>query len=255
LGIDRKSIYYQGAQTVKDLATKSKIEQIHKQHPAYGHKRIAIELGCGKNKALRVMHKFNIKPPRRRVKYYTTRSVNNCNYTNLIKNLKTTKPAEIYASDLTYIKHQGKFIYLATVQDQFTREIVASAIGNQHDSELVMQVVAEATSKAKPTIFHSDQGSEFMATEVTTYLTRNKIQISVSDKASPWQNGYKESFYSRFKEENGDLSRFTDLGELIAEIYSYIHYYNTYRIHTSLKMPPTRFKLTLLEAVSHKSGT
>lgn len=77
-----------------------------------------------------------------------------------------------------------------------------------------------------------------MSKAVTNYLEQGGVQVSVSDKASPWQNGYKESFFGRFKEEFGDINRFETDGELIEEIYSKINYYNNYRIHTSLKMPP-----------------
>ena len=69
-----------------------------------------------------------------------------------------------------------------------------------------------------------------MAKTTTSYVEGKGVKISVSDKASPWQNGYKESFFGRFKEEFGDPDRFETLGELIAEIYSQIHYYN----HTSV---------------------
>jgi len=77
------------------------------------------------------------------------------------------------------------------------------------------------------------------------------------NKASLWQNGYKESFFGRFKDEIGGLDRFDTLGELIEEIYAYVFYDNNLRIHTSLKMPPVVFKKQFLdeESVSQKSGT
>jgi len=73
------------------------------------------------------------------------------------------------------------------------------------------------------------------------------MNISVSDKASPWQNGYQESFFGRFKEEFGDINRFETTGEMIEAIYQYIHYYNTKRIHTSLKMPPAVYAKQFLK--------
>jgi transposase InsO family protein len=73
------------------------------------------------------------------------------------------------------------------------------------------------------------------------------VKISVSDKASPWQNGYKESFFGWFKDEIGDLDRFDTLGELVEEIYAYIFYYNNLRIHTRLKMPPVVFRKQFLD--------
>ena len=202
------------------------------------------------------MHKFNLKPPRRKIKkFYTTKSINQTSYTNIIKNIEASFPSQIYVCDLTYIKYQGKFIYLGTVEDIFTREVVSSNLSVKHDSDLALSIVKQALSKSKPQIFHTDQGSEFMAQKVTNFLELNNVKVSVSDKGSPWQNGFKESFYSRFKDENGDLNRFEDLGKLIEEIYSYINYYNKYRIHTSLKMSPVQFKLKLSESYLEKRGT
>ncbi|HEU5011206.1 MAG TPA: integrase core domain-containing protein, partial [Roseiflexaceae bacterium] len=63
-------------------------------------------------------------------------------------------------------------------------------------------------------------------------------QLSMSAKGSPWQNDYKESFYSHFKAEAGDLNRFDTLGELVEFLYHQIFYYNHYRIHSMRKMPP-----------------
>lgn len=235
---------------------KKEIEDLHLQHPAYGHRRVALALHVNRKRALRVMNLYGIKPPRRRLKrHYTTKSVKICNYTNLIKELAPVKPHQIYVSDLTYLKYQGKFIYLATVEDIFTREVVSAQLSCRHDSDLASNVVNEALSKNTPKIFHSDRGSEYMAQKVTSLLEDHNVKISVSDKGSPWQNGYKESFFDKFKGENGDLNRFETLGELIEEIYSYIFYYNTYRIHTKLKMSPLQFKQKASDFVSRKWGT
>ncbi len=67
-------------------------------------------------------------------------------------------------------------------------------------------------------------------------------ETSMSAKASPWQNGYQESFYSHFKAEAGDLDRFEILGELLEFVYHQIYYYNHYRIHSVLKMTPVEFR-------------
>ena len=260
LKLNRKRIYYQGKQELKDLAIKEQIEKLHLIHPSYGHKRVALALGIGHNSAKRVMAKFGLKPPRRVAKkLWLTKSTTNHHFTNLIRNIIPARPTQVFVSDLTYLKFQGKNIYLATVEDIFTREIIAAKLSDRHDSSLTLSTISEAirSKETTPEFFHSDQGSEFMAEIVTKFLEKNMIKISVSDKASPWQNGYKESFFGRFKEENGDLNRFETLGELIEEIYCYVFYYNNLRIHTSLKMPPVLFKRKFLDAdnVSRKSGT
>ena len=97
------------------------------------------------------------------------------------------------------------------------------------------------THKA-PEIIHSDQGSEYDSEDFTRFVVLIGAKVSISDKGSPWQNGYKESFYSHFKGEAGDLNRFETLGELIEYIYQQIYYYNHNRIHSILKMTPVEFR-------------
>jgi putative transposase len=130
-------------------------------------------------------------------------------------------------------------------------------MGKRHDSHLVLATLHQALATGyTPQIFHSDQGNEFMAQRCTDYLGYRGVQISVSDVASPWQNGYVESFYGRLKQELGNLNRFDTVGELIAAIYQHIHYYNHHRIHTALKMPPAVFAAQTLSDIGlQKTGT
>jgi len=86
-----------------------------------------------------------------------------------------------------------------------------------------------------------------MAEACTAPLEALSTRISATDKASPWQNGYQASFFGRFKDEMGDIDRFGTPGELVEEIYHYIHYYNTERIHTTLKMPPSVYAKQFLK--------
>lgn len=189
------------------------------------------------------MRKLETKPPRRKVKYWCTNSTSHHRYTNLIKNIVPAQVHQIWCSDTSFIKFQGRFWYLATIEDIYTRQILATQVGAYHNSKLILTTIRQAVqnSNSTPDIFHSDQGTEFMAEICTNYLESLEMKISVSDTGSPWQNGYKESFFGRFKDEFGDPNRFCSLGELIEEIYSQIHYYNHERIHTALKMPPAVF--------------
>lgn len=202
------------------------------------------------------MRKYGIKPPRRKVHHYCTKSTEHHTYTNLIKEFTPSKIHALWVSDVSFLKYQGRFWYLRTIVDVFTRQVVAADIGKKHDSWLTLSVIKQAVINTKdvPAIFHSDQGTEFMAKRCTDYLENLGIQVSASDKASPWQNGYQESFFGKFKDEVGDINRFDTIGELIEEIYHHIHYYNTQRIHTALKMPPAVYADSLRN-LSQKKDT
>lgn len=258
LGLSRKVVYSPRIQTAKDEVAKELIKKVHLEHPAYGHRRVAIELGWSKNRARRIMVKYGLKPPRRKIKgFYLTQAVNNCPYTNLIGNLVINQPLQVLAGDLTYLRYRGSFLYLETAKDLFTKEILGLGLSDRHDHRLVMSTITQTVYPYHcPEYFHFDQGKENLAQPVISYLEDLGVKISVSDKASPWQNGSQESFFGRFKDEMGDLNRFDTLGELIEEIYAYIFYYNHKRIHTALKMPPIVFKQQFsdVESVSRKSG-
>jgi len=203
------------------------------------------------------MNKFGIKPPRRKIKnkYFCTRSTNNHTYTNLIGNLIPKYPNEIWCSDVSFIKFQDRFWYLATIEDIVTRKVIAAQVGKHHNQWLVLSVLKQALAKATPNIFHSDQGNEFMAKACTNFLEDKGIKISVSDKSSPWQNGYQESFFGKFKDEFGDFNRFDHIGQLIEEIYSQIYYYNFKRIHTALKTTPAIYASKFSDYCHQKMGT
>lgn len=149
---------------------------------------------------------------------------------------------QVWCSDLSRLVYRGTIWYLATIEDQATRQVVAARIGKRHDSQLVLATLKQAlATEHPPTIFHSDQGTEFMAQHCTDYLEQRGVHISVSDTASRWQNGHIESFFGRFKQEFGDINRFETTGEMLAAVYQHFHYNNHRRIHTALSMPPAVF--------------
>lgn len=243
---------------IKDEQLKQEIQAVHRQHPAYGHRRVALELGINHKRVQRVMAKYNLRPPRRRVKHDCTRSTSHHTYKNLLKeNLPVTQAHQVWCSDLTRLVYHGSIWYLATIEDVATRQVIAKQIGKRHDSQLVFATLKQALATGHtPKIFHSDQGNEFMARRCTDYLEQRGVQISVSDVASPWQNGYMESFYGRLKHELGDLNRFETPGEMIEAIYWQIHYYNHRRIHTALKMTPVAYSMKIAsDKGRHQLGT
>lgn len=212
------------------------------------NRRVALHLGINHKRAQRVMASYNLRPPRRRAKRYSTVSTSHHTYHNQVAELDSiTQPHQVWCSDLSRIEYQKTVWYLATIEDVAIRQIIAKKVGKRHDSHLVLATLKQALATGcKPNIFHSDQGNDFMAQQCTDYLEHREIQISVSDVASPWQNGYQESFFGHFKEEFGDPNRFDSVGALIEAVYHQINYYNHARIHTVLKMPPVVFanKLT-----------
>lgn len=267
LGISRGMLYYQPKRPLIDEEIKHQIEAVLTEHKAYGHKRIAPELKMNKKRILRVMKKFNIKPYRMRSnkpgKKEDLGKAAEQDAVNVYRLLCPIAPNIVWVSDFTYIKFMGRFIYLATIMDMYTREIIGLAISRFHNQNLVMEAFMDAEKKTEthPTYLHSDQGSEYTSDDYKTYVVSKKVTISFADKASPWQNGFQESFYGKFKVDLGYMEQFRSLGELIEGIYQTIYYYNNKRRHTTLNMNPVQFRLNYyirkeaLERLSKEMGT
>ncbi|MCX6706164.1 MAG: IS3 family transposase [Candidatus Woesebacteria bacterium] len=265
LGISRSSLYYQHKRPVIDAEVKTQIESVLTNHPAYGHKRIAMELKLNHKRILRVMKKFGIKPYKRRAKKPWKKDdlgKPETGYANLIKeiNPQDLKQNAVWVSDFTYLKYKDRFLYLATIMDLWDREIIGVNISRFHNKELILGAFEDGISKfAKPEILHSDQGSEYDSEKYLGLVEKLGIKVSMSAKGSPWQNGYQESFYSNFKLELGQTDRFETVGELIEEVYKQISYYNNRRMHSKLKMSPVQFRQKLLakmkDTVSKELGT
>jgi len=247
LGVCRSSLYYKAKRDEYDEEMRKQILIVLGINPSYGHKRIAFEFGLNNKRIRRCMKKYGIKPYRIRAKKPRKKDDEGrqaTNWKNEITGICPINPNIIWASDFTYIKFMGKFIYLATIIDVYTREIIGWNISVRHDTRLVLGALKHAltrTGKA-PVYLHSDQGSEYDAKRYEDYALGKGIIISMSAKASPWENPFQESFYSQFKIDLGFVSRFEAVEELIEEIYQTIYYYNNQRIHTSLKMSPIIFK-------------
>lgn len=247
LGVSRSSLYYHAKRDAHDEEMRKQILIVLGIHPSYGHKRIAWEFGLNNKRIRRCMKKYGIKPYKRRVKKLRKKDDEGKEATkwkNEIIGFCPIRPNIVWASDFTYIKFQGAFIYLATIIDVYTREIIGWNISVRHDTQLVMGALKHAIKRTGTVsvYLHSDQGSEYDAKAYEEFVLGKGMIISMSKKASPWENPFQESFYSQFKVELGFVSRFETVEELMEAIYQTIYYYNNQRMHTSLKMAPVAFK-------------
>lgn len=244
LGISRQSLYYKPKLPEKDSKLKAEIEQVMTANQAYGHKRIALALNINKKRARRVMKLYGLKPQRKRKFPFKPQDINQAPMAipNLIQGIIIEAPNQVWVSDFTFLPHFGRFVYLATLEDVFTRVVVGFELSTRHNDDLISIALLNGLKHYPvPLIAHSDQGSEYRSKNYLNLLKSFNIRASMSEKASPWQNGYKESFYSGFKLELGHPECYPTIGELTEAVAHQIHYYNHRRIHTALKCPPTVF--------------
>lgn len=245
LGVARSTIYYRRKMPERDWKVKCQIEEVLRQDGchSYGSPRLSTALRRNHKVIERVMRLFGIKAYRRHGKRPKKKTVK-IEYPNLLMKIMPRWRGHIWAADFTEIKWMGKEIYLATVIDLFTREIVGMAVSMHKGVQLTAAAVWDALlHNPRPTIFHSDNGSEYRAAAFVEILKSFGVVISRSAPGCPWENGYQESFYDKWKIDFGDPNRHEAFWELVTEIYRSIWIYNNTRIHSSLDMAPVQFAL------------
>lgn len=169
LGISRQSLYYKPKLPEKDLRLKAEIERVMAKHKAYGHKRLAIELKINKKRVLRVMKLFGLKPQRRRKKPEKSEDLGQAPIAipNLVQGIIIDAPNQVWASDFTYLPYYGRFVYLATLEDVFTRQVVGWEVSIRHNTDLVTQALLNALEYyPTPRTAHSDQGNEYRSQNI-----------------------------------------------------------------------------------------
>jgi putative transposase len=249
LGISRDSLYEKLKRPIRDEIFKEMVIELMQKEPYYGHRRLAYNIGCNIKKTYRIMKLFDLRCRFRRKRFNNTKNQPQTNIhnipsiPNILQNQTPTKPNQYWSGDFTYIPYKHKFIYLAIQKDLFTREAVGVNVHLRHTEQLVSTALIQALEQCSPPeLSHSDQGSEYNAKNYLTLLKEYEIQPSMSTKASPWENGYSEGFFSTFKLEFGNPNRFENEAELICAIYQWMRYYNQERIHTAIKTSPVKFR-------------
>ena len=149
------------------------------------------------------------------------------------------KPGEVIIGDITYLPLlSGKWSYLATWQDQFTRRIVGWAVEERMTEDLIMKAFARAVSSGAVcanTIIHTDRGGQYVSHNFRALLEANECRQSMSRRANCWDNAQAESLFSRYKAELLEDGVFEDTGQARSETFSYIEgYYNRVRRHSGL---------------------
>lgn len=252
-GLPKSSLYYKSTQPAKDIITKELILQTLEQDPFLGSKRMSDHLKVFSNitlnhkKISRVKQLFGIQ-----VRYHRANpfkrdrglaDVKTLGITNLVKELTPEYPNHIWSSDFTYLLFKGSWYYVATLKDNFTKEIVGWNFDKYHNESLITQAFQKAVSVfGKPIYLHSDQGSEYRAVNYLYMCRSIGIQISMSAKGCPYENGYQESYYNYFKLELGNVNRFHNIQELEFAVGRQIWHYNNFRIHSVIRTAPALFR-------------
>ena len=161
-----------------------------------------------------------------------------------MEHLEILRPEQVWVSDITYIRLRDEFVYLAVVMDVFTRSIRGWHLGRSLDQGLTLRTLEQALLDHTPEIHHSDQGVQYAATAYTTRLQEVGVQMSMAEVGAAWQNGYAERLMRTIKEEEVDLSEYSDYADALKHIGRFLdEVYMLKRIHSSLGyLTPAEFE-------------
>jgi putative transposase len=249
LQVSKSSLYYLPTKpfsTGNDIKLLDAINNIYSDFPSYGSRRIHAQLlrdgfSIGKKFVKKAMRYMGIEALYPKPKA-TTANKEHYKYPYLLKEFRNyagqviiEKINQVWSTDITYIKLEKGFVYLAAIIDWHSKKILSWKLSNSMDIFLVTSVLKEALAfYPKPEIFNTDQGSQYTAKAHIDILKKQNIKISMDGKGRATDNICIERFWRSIKYEEVYLNEYKNIKELQKAIAKYMNSYNKKRLHSTI---------------------
>ncbi len=214
------------------------IDAQYTETPFYGYRRMTVYL---QNLGFQVNHKRVSKLMRKLglEAIYPKPNLSKSNkehfrFPYLLKGMKIEYSNEVWATDITYIRLKGGFIYLLAIMDWHSRFVIDFVVSNTLESSVFIETLKRSLEKGKPKIFNSDQGSQFTAIEWLKVLEENGVQISMDGRGRCFDNIFVERLWRTVKQEEVYLKEYADVWEAEESLRKYFYFYNYERPHQTL---------------------
>src|SRR5688572_10259 len=251
----------------EEMEVRSTIQQIVLEHRRrYGYRRVTAELRrrgllVNHKRVARLMREDNLLAVQPRAFVVTTNSKHELEvYLNLASHLKLTGINQLWVADITYIRLQSEFVYLAVILDGFSRKVVGWALERTLATRLTKTALERAIAARQPApglVHHSDRGVQYASDEYVQVLQEHRMIPSMSRPANPYDNASCESFMKTLKREEIYANDYVDLDHLRRNIEAFIEdYYNRCRLHSALGyQPPEEFEQQLESTATNAGAT
>ena len=249
LHVSKSSLYYNPTKPFssnRDLKVLDAINNIYSDFPSYGSRRIHSQLlrdgyGVGKKFVKKAMKYMGIEALYPKPKT-TTANKEHYKYPYLLKDFRDyagrvviKNVNQVWSTDITYIKLEKGFVYLAAIIDWHSKKILSWKLSNTMDISLVTSVLNEALAfYPKPEIFNTDQGSQYTSKAHVEILKKHNIKISMDGKGRATDNICIERFWRSIKYEEIYLNEYKNIKSLNRAIEKYMNIYNSKRLHSAI---------------------
>ena len=240
LGVNRSSFYYQPSEDPSEAVLRAEIEVLAGRYPRYGYRRIRqllVRQGytVGTRRVARLMKDNNLLVSVKRACRTTKSLQGDKPWSNLLETLEISHQDQVWVADITYVRLNGRFIYVCLLMDVFTRIIKAWHLSQHLNQSLTLKPLEEAFCHSVPEIHHSDQGVQYLSKAYIATLQAQGVEISVAERGCPWENGYAERLIRTLKEEEVHLNDYQNITEARERIGHFItQVYHLKRPHSAL---------------------
>lgn len=201
-------------------------------------------------KIRRLMNKYGLICPIRKANPYRrmAKAIKTNNVAENILNREFTKhgPRKVLLTDITYIPYYGKFCYLSTILDAYTKQVLSYVLSDSLEVDFVLETINKLIKNhgielSTETMIHSDQGCHYTSTSFIQLVKDSNLRQSMSRKANCWDNAPQESFFGHMKDEI-DISGCDNYRKVKVVIDDWIDYYNNERYQWRLaKLSPNEY--------------